>query len=226
MWLVSLVTRPMFGHCYMNEVYPYVCISDRIWFTRSELVKWVKTLQRFVGVVQVGLELGFKGVIWVNEPVLPGGASANRTGELSRVLGAVKSLTGRSTWYNQPKEPSDQFGSREQGVPWTTHDTQYLDTTILTTVTDEDQRTWLLASKQAWQLLHCLPTGMAKTTQSCKHRSMRMAGSNGINDQCPEYHFNKNLFRIPSKNSICRIVHEGHQMEKKHLECEHYVAVI
>ena len=84
--------RMLFGH-YMNEVCLYVRISDRIWFAESELVKWVKALQKFVGVVRVGLELGFEGAIWVNEPVLLGGASPYGTGNLSRALGAVKSLT-------------------------------------------------------------------------------------------------------------------------------------
>ena len=91
-----LVMRMLFGH-YMNEVCLYVRISDRIWFAESELVKWVKALQRFVGVVSVKLELGFEGN---NEPVLLRGASPNCTGDLSRALCAVKSWTSfyKPTW--------------------------------------------------------------------------------------------------------------------------------
>ena len=75
----------------------YVRISDQIYLAGFELVKWVKALRNLVGVVWVLLELGFEGVIWVNEPVLLGGAtSPNRTCDLSRALGAVKSLT---LWY-------------------------------------------------------------------------------------------------------------------------------
>ena len=33
------VTRVLFGHYYMNEGCPYMCISDRIRFAGSELVK-------------------------------------------------------------------------------------------------------------------------------------------------------------------------------------------
>ena len=92
MWIVCLVTWTLFGH-YMNDVCPYVCISDWIRFAGSELVKWVKALRRFVGVVRVRLELGFEGAICVNQPVLLGGASPNPTGDFSLALGAVKSLT-------------------------------------------------------------------------------------------------------------------------------------
>ena len=47
-----------------------------------------------MGVVRVKLESGFEGVNCVNEPVLLGGAtSPNRTGDLGRAVGAVKSLT-------------------------------------------------------------------------------------------------------------------------------------
>ena len=60
MWIVSLLTWPMFGHCYIDEVCPYICISDRIYLAGSELVKQVKALRRFV---EVKLELGFEGVI-------------------------------------------------------------------------------------------------------------------------------------------------------------------
>ena len=91
-WIVCLLTRAPSGH-YVNDVWPYVRISDRIRFAGSDWVKWVKVLRRFVGVIRVGLELGFEGVNWVNEPVLLGGAIPNRTGDLSRAVGAVKSLT-------------------------------------------------------------------------------------------------------------------------------------
>ena len=46
-----------------------------------------------MGVIRVGLELGFEGVNRVNEPVLLGGAIPNRKGDLSRAVGAVESLT-------------------------------------------------------------------------------------------------------------------------------------
>ena len=85
------------GHYYMYDVWPYVRIYDRIRFAGSDWVKWVKVLRRFVGVIRVGLELGFEGVNWVNEPVLLGGAIPNFTGDLSRAVGAVKSLTIRSS---------------------------------------------------------------------------------------------------------------------------------
>ena len=49
-----------------------------------------------MGVKRIELELGFEGVVWVNEPVLLGGASPNHTGDLSRGVGAVKSLTVQS----------------------------------------------------------------------------------------------------------------------------------
>ena len=50
-----------------------------------------------MGVIRVGLELGFEGVNWVNEPVLLGGAIPNSTCDLSCAVGAVKSLT--VFWY-------------------------------------------------------------------------------------------------------------------------------
>ena len=101
MWIVCLVTLTLFRHYTKNEVCPYVRICDRIWFAGSELVKWVKALRKFVGVIRVELELGFEGVNWVNEPVLLGGAIPNRTGDLSRAGGAVKSLTNTITQPNQ-----------------------------------------------------------------------------------------------------------------------------
>ena len=58
-WL--FVTRALFGN-YINEVWSYVRINDRIHFAGSDLVKWVKVLGRFVGVVRVRLELGFGGI--------------------------------------------------------------------------------------------------------------------------------------------------------------------
>ena len=92
-WIVCLLTRAPSGHYYVNDVWPYVRISDRIRFAGSDWVKWVKVLRRFVGVIRVRLELGFEGVNWVNKPVLLGGASPNRTDDLSQAVGAVKSLT-------------------------------------------------------------------------------------------------------------------------------------
>ena len=69
MQIVCLLTRLSCGHYYMNEVSPYMHISERIRFAGSEeLVKWVKALRRFVGGIQVELELGFEGVIWVYGP--------------------------------------------------------------------------------------------------------------------------------------------------------------
>ena len=70
-----------------------------------------------MGVVQVELELGFEGVIWVNEPVLLGEASPNRTGDLSCAKGAVNSLTTLVT--DTTIDNWDEFEGDPEEYQWT-----------------------------------------------------------------------------------------------------------